>query len=209
MCSGYVQEGSIEKLSLLLDLKNSSYEKLVRSRCVFMWLTNDCLKQDLNWTKYELAVNYWFPIKIKWIGKYKIVSTLTLSQFGWCKTFNIVGSDQMFSINSIAEHLKFRSEKSFNQTTTNEVETPLFTDEKGSGFQGLVKIPENTRRMCGFHSGCNADSIEKTLVIHSPYEMPDVRHKNIKVQVLDLMKIAIDPQIKINDETILGFPVDE
>lgn len=40
-------------------------------------------------------------------------------------------------------------------------------------------------------------------------EMPDIRHRKVVMQIHEFLKIGIEPQIKITDETLLGLDVDE
>lgn len=167
-----------------------------------MWLTRDCFKNDLNWLIYELSVHYWLPLRIQWLEKYLMDPVMIISHLGWCKTFNIVNNTEMFHESSTADYLDYKID------SKNLTEFPQTTTKKEAGFHGSITLPDDLI-FCHFHTQCNGASMDKTVIIHSPFEMPTIRHKANNMQMEDLAKLAIVPRIRITDETLLHLDVDE
>lgn len=168
-----------------------------------MWSTRDCLKNDLNWLIFELSVHYWLPLKIQWLQKYTIDPVLTITHLGWCKTFNIVDRTEMFKLDSTANYFEYEIR------LQNLTEFPLTTTKKEVGFHGSIVVQEDDFTGCHFIVECNAASMEKTIVVHSPYEVPSTRHKTINLRIEELAKLAIVPKMKITDATLLHLDIDE
>jgi len=172
-----------------------------------MWVYKDCMQNDIRWKKFELGVPYWLPLQVSWAEKFSAPTSLTISHFGWCKTFNMVDTDEMFDKYSIADHLRNQAvEKTTSKIVNNP---PYYTYKKTAGYNGYIQTINNRLRFCDFSYGCNYDSAQTTIVVHSPYEMPDIRHRRFVIGYLEFSKITIEAQIKITDETLLSLDVDE
>ncbi|XP_070491511.1 pickpocket protein 28-like [Chironomus tepperi] len=211
ICSGAIQNGSTEILSLLHDLHNISYLYYIRNKCAFMWAYKECYEYDMKWKQFELAMHFWMKLYIDFAKKYEGIANLTLSAFGWCKTFNIIGYDDMFHANTAADYFKYQDVPEFDKDSylvNKEDNSPFYAVRKEAGFRAIWELNVKGSR-CLFSSGCNRDSIQTTVVIHAQHEMPDVRHRKVVINIYEFLKIAIEPQIKITDETLLGLDVDE
>lgn len=172
-----------------------------------MWVYKECLKNDIYWKKFELGMPYWLDFEVNWIDKYTATTDLTVSNFGWCKTFNLVEMTQMFNTKLLAEHL-------WNQTAVNSPSLilknkPYFTSKKTAGYKAEISKKNPKLSFCGFTNGCTHDSVQHFIIIHSPYEVPDIRHKRIFIENSDFSKIMVEAVIKITDETLLHLDVNE
>lgn len=210
ICPGTIQNGSNELFTLLQDLHNISYLNYVRHRCRGMWSFNECYVNDIRWKKYELGMHYWLNIQIDYARKYKISTNLTISAFGWCKTFNIIGFDKMFHENSATDYFKYKKMSNFDTKSKllHLKNNSISSIRKEAGFRASLEFGHQSFVTCQFMSGCNRESVQTTVVIHPQYEMPDTRHKKVVIQFHDFMKISIEPQIWITDETLLELDID-
>lgn len=176
-----------------------------------MWNMKDCYGSDMKWKMYELAMQYWLNHYAEFARKYEITSNLTISAFGWCKTFNIIGYDKMFKSNTNADYFKYQTKSNYQsrlklEKLTNET---IFSIRKEAGVRASVEFGLPRYMQCYFKAGCNRESVHTTIVIHSSDEIPDLRHRKFDMQIYDFLKITIEPQIKITDETLLGLDITE
>jgi hypothetical protein len=164
----------------------------------------------MKWKKYELGMHYWLNLNIDFARKYQITTNLTISAFGWCKTFNIIGYDKMFQENSAADYFKYKTKSKFDiKSKLQQLRNNSITSiRKEAGFRASLEFSHQSLTRCQFRSGCNRESVQTAVVIHPQHEMPDTRHKKVVMQIYEFMKISIEPQIKITDETLLGLDFD-
>lgn len=173
-----------------------------------MWVSNGCFKNDFNWTKYALAVHYNFNLRINWMDRHKVTPIMTISRFGWCKTFNVVEDHQMMNLDTTVGYFRYISQQASNPLDF-LTSMPLMTSKKDVGYRSAVSIPLMKFIPCRFGDGCNAQSLRNVLIIHSPYEMPDIKHRRLILNSHDLVKVAIEAQINIADETVLELEFNE
>lgn len=74
----------------------------------------------------------------------------------------------------------------------NTQSAPHFTTKSDFGLHGFI---------------FDADFV--TIVIHSPFETPDSRHRSFVLKESEISRLSIEPIIKITDETLLDQDVDE
>lgn len=171
ICAGAAQNGSTEILSLLQDLHNISYLNYVRGRCAFMWAFRECYDYDMNWKKFELGMHFWLKLEIDFARKFEAFTNLTLSVFGWCKTFNIIGYEDMFYENTAAEYFRYQIPPKFDYKSSlikKEDNNPYYSVRKEAGFRAIIELNVKGINRCVFTNGCNRDSVQTTVVIHAP-----------------------------------------
>lgn len=147
-------------------------------------------------------------LKILWMIKSGVSPVFIISQFGWCKTFNVVGFDQMFNLNSTAGYFQYKS--NVNSSDINLKPYSLkSTVKKEFGYQGYLSFPDDDLEYCFYSARCITDGLQSIVIVHSPYEMPDIKHRKFALRYFELSKLAIEPMIKITDETLLDTDVNE
>lgn len=147
-----------------------------------------------------------------WVQKSQLIGNITISRFGWCSTFNIMDETDMLHANSIAEYFKYQN--SSNSTKSTDIQQynepyPLFTVSKDRGISVTVHRIRDPLIQCSMIDNNCTHQRGLTLVIHSPNELPDTRHRSLNLKEQDFAKLLIEPQIKITDETLLDMDVDE
>ena len=141
---------------------------------------------NVDWIFFELSFNYWITLHIDWILKFNVDAFLTISPFGWCKTFNIINNERMFHENSVAEYVKYKIVENVYPTskfTLNLTDEPLYTTKKETGFHGFMTDHGIRYLNCNTLSPCISDTLFTTIIIHSPFEMPDQRHRHFVMQL--------------------------
>lgn len=136
--------------------------------------------------------------QIKWIRKFQGSQKITFSSYGWCNTFNVVDDQQMFHDDSIAQY--FRYKRRFSQAWIGFIsdlpnhpqQPPLITTKSDFGFHGFI---------------FDIDFV--TVVVHSPFETPDFRHRSFELSETEISRLSVEPVISITDETLLDLDIDE
>jgi hypothetical protein len=137
-------------------------------------------------------------LQIDWQRKFHGNHVITFSSHNWCNTFNIVDHSQLYHTNSTAEYFNYKpsmkSEKIglFSELQQQTEKSPLYTLKSDLGLHGFV-----------------FDEQFATVVIHSPFETPDLRHRSFIMSDSEISKLSIEPVIRITDETLLDLDVDE
>jgi len=141
----------------------------------------------------------WTFLQIIWLGKFVLSHDVTFSSLDWCNTFNIVSHEKIYHSNTTASYFKFHNPPDMEalgiqidfprKRTKNH---PLFTERSVEGFYGITYL-----------------SYGAFVVVHSPYETPDIRHRRISMQEPEFATLTIEPLIKITDETLLELDIDE
>lgn len=155
---------------------------------------NSNTTEELNDILGQLHLNF----QIDWLRKYRGVHVTTFSSYGWCSTFNIVNDRELFHGNSTAQYFMFKPSLMTEITgklvhrIINPQKPPLFTNQSDYGVHAFIFDQENA-----------------TVIIHSPFETPDLRHRNFLLTESETARISIEPVIKITDETLLDLNVDE
>lgn len=136
--------------------------------------------------------------QIAWVRKFQGTHVVTFSSYGWCNTFNIVDQNEMFFVNSTASYFNYKESyksvfiASVAGLQKNAPKTPLFTDKNDFGLHGFIFDVELV-----------------TVVIHSPYEIPDKRHRSFVLAENEISRLTIEPMIRITDETLLDQDADK
>lgn len=146
-----------------------------------------------------------------WMGKYLAKKEMIITPYGWCSIMNLVPYDKMFKPNSTNENFKpivgsLFTILGFDYKNLNET-PPLYTPKKQIGFVANIAVSQNLFRQCT--NKFNNDNWQISVVIHSPHELPDIRHQTLRVDKGETFKIYVTPEIRITDETLLGLDVDE
>ena len=155
-----------------------------------------CYKEDT--PAFAVFMQFHLNIHVNWLRKYQGTHVITFSSYGWCNTFNIVNQDQLFYENSTAEYFDYKPSSNIDQTkvfrdlTKAQLDPPLFTSKSDFGFRAISFHLQNV-----------------TVVVHSPYETPDSRHRSYSLYEFEVSRLTIEPQIRITDETLLALDVDE
>jgi len=177
--------GSSEFLSQLYKFQNSSLKSFLYNECLRIHLKKSCTEHNLDWKLFEVSFYYWTFFKIDWIVRFNVDPFLTISPFGWCKTFNIIEPDRMFHKNSVTEYIRYKNvENSYPNTkvTLNMTDEPLYSTKKEIEFHGYILLPENRFRFCNFENRCIQDALHATIIIHSASEMTN---SHLLVEFLD------------------------
>lgn len=159
-------------------------------------------------------------VDITWIRRLSVTSNLTISPYGWCNTFNLVDESEMFYENSVAEY--FYYQKTFLKSTIetlrrvknflpeNTDRLPLKTAQSNAGFQGAVYMEKSQYYACNYIlDSCRKEKKQLTLILHSPYETPDSRHRTLHFRYAEFAKLTFDPQFRITDDALLSLDIDE
>lgn len=148
--------------------------------------SKNCIKIDLNWRNSELYMQYFHQIYIAWTKKYTVQPSSIVSPFGWCFTFNIVDEFKLYQKNSTVEYYKpqkpyyydyYIKSVGYNPDLLNSTKSsPLMTSQSTSGLDIFLLMSLNQFYQCsvGF-ADCKLEDIQTTVIVHSPYEMPDIR----------------------------------
>ena len=135
---------------------------------------------------------------VDWLRKYQGTHVITFSSYNWCNTFNIVDQKEIFNNNSTADYFDYKPSSKvdqinvFRDLTKAKLNPPLFTSQSDFGFHSI-----------------NFNFKNMTVVVHSPYETPDSRHRSYSLYDYEVSRLSIEPQIRITDETLLAQDVDE
>lgn len=151
-----------------------------------------------------------------WMDKMEIKYQNTISVYGWCHTFNLLGERNMFYDNKTAKYFKeFKSLFYQNQpfTLENQFNEARYTPTKDQGFHATIEqsFNELLRKGCkgDFRKFCLSAEKQTRVVIHPPNELVDPRHRSFVISNREIHKIFVVPSIKITDETLLGLDADE
>lgn len=213
-CGESLIDESYEIFTSILQNNNATYPDWVQV-CSKDRDYLGCKFPQIHWQKFELYGQHMFRHQVIWMEKYDIYEKLVMSPFGWCHTFNIVDEDQMFYPNSVAEYfqyqrvnISYKNPKNLNNT----IKSPFFTSNKDAGLQVTIKTElEDEAIKCSqgvFGTGCNAIP-RLMIVVHSSWELPSQQHRHLILKYDDLLKVSIEPKIKITDGTLLDLDVDE
>lgn len=149
-----------------------------------------------------------------WADKYVTNSRMRISPYGWCNTFNSAVTAKMFHENSTAKY--FEGIKANNRVAIDtkltglDIKPPIHTSKKELGYLGILAQDINPLFRCTqFYELCKDTNKQTRVVIHSPFEMMDLRHRSFVMNNKEIYKVTIVPQIKITDGTLLGQDVDE
>ena len=139
----------------------------------------------------EVVDQFIVNFQVDWLRKFQGTYVITFSSYGWCKTFNIVDDSELFHENSTAQYFRHQPTNkleligSIYSLAMNPQNSPLFTAQSDFGVHAFVFDSDNT-----------------TFVIHSPYEIPDSRHKRFQLSDYEVAKLSIEPIIRITDNNL-------
>lgn len=141
----------------------------------------------MTWKNSEIYMQYFHQMDIAWI----------MHPYGWCFTFNIFDDIKLYHKNSIAEYFKpqnlyyydyyFKSAEYDSNLVNNTKSPPLVTTQSTLGLDILILMSFNQYYQCASDfADCKLEDIRTTVIVHSPYEMPDMRHQKFVTQESDL-----------------------
>lgn len=150
-----------------------------------------------------------------WIEKYKPMPRVVISDMGWCQSFNLVEFNEMFHDNSAASYFRIRTGKMSKAKTKKVYQNltevpPLYTMRKEFGFVFGLTIDRNY--YADYSSGIKHwmhNNWQVKVIVHSPFEIPDRRHKSYAVNQREIFKMLISAQIRITDESLLGINIEK
>lgn len=174
----------------------------------------------LGYKDKDVYMQYFLNVDAIWINTVTVARNLTISPYGWCHTFNIVNDLEIYHENSTSEYFRFQRpnlnsyiEKHKRIKTLlpeNKQQLPLKTTQSSAGFLGNVYMFWSKYYNCMINSvPCKDENKHLTLVVHSPYETPDIRHRSLHLRFAEFAQLTLDPQIKITDDTLMSLDVDE
>ena len=210
-CTQSMLNDSYERFVSVLTTNNATYPFSLH-RCTGRY---DCTQVVYHWTFLNVYMQYSISLNSVWIDKYRVDSKMKISQYGWCNTFNSAGVMKMYRVNKTAKY--FGSIEAWKVLSVQndklkmlEIRPPLFTTRKNKGFRGTVIQGINPLFPCkDYFEICDDENKQTRVVIHSPYEMLDPRHRSFLMNTKEVYKITVLPQIKVTDETLLELDVDE
>ena len=168
----------------------------------------------IDWSNNVAYIQFDTGLLHVWIDKYTIKSKMVISHFGWCDVFNLIDDDKMFLKNSTAEY--FNSIQGTRQLSSNlklqnlTQNLPLFTPRSELGY--TLGLTVNNNPYASGSSGVENFMYlnwEVKVILHSPLELPDRRHKSFVVNDREVFKIGVVGQIRITDKTLLDLDVYE
>jgi len=146
----------------------------------------------------EIFEQFRLNLQIDWQRKFLGTHVITFSSYNWCNIFNIVDHSQLYHKNSTAQYFNYKTPMKdqiiglFAVLQKNIKKSPLFTTKSDLGLHGFVFDEEFV-----------------TVVIHSPFETPDFRHRSFVMSDSEIARLSIEPVIRITDETLLDQDIDE
>lgn len=116
----------------------------------------------------------------------------------------------MFINNSTSMYFKFIPTKYADiygiKTQKLTQKPPFFTTSKEIGLKASISVVKSRRAACW---KCFKSDWQLRVLVHSPYELPDIRHKNFIVNKEENFRMVMTSQLKITDATLLGLDADE
>lgn len=199
----------------MVDYSYDIFSSLLKNRTYTYPFKMTEYTDHLNWKNPQAYIQFEIDKSNSWIKKYRLKTGMIISYTGWCHSFNLVEYDKMFHKNSTSEYfdifhdkiLLLRS-KNYYQNMTEH--SPFYTTRKEYGFDfGFVV---NRNYYADQYSGIEHwmyNNWQVKVIVHSSFEMPDVRHRSFDVNIQELFKIFFVVQIKITDSTLLDLDADE
>lgn len=193
-CPEFFLDSKYEIVSSLLKDKfpfdlDSCFKPSMHNGCYNINNTGDIL---------EILEQFRLNLQIDWQRKFQGTHQITFSSYNWCNTFNIVDHSQLYYKNSTAQYFNYKAPMKdqiiglFAVLQKNIKKSPLLTTKSDLGLHGFVFDEEFV-----------------TVVIHSPFETPDLRHRSFVLSDSEIARLSIEPVIRITDETLLDLDVDE
>ncbi|XP_070507966.1 uncharacterized protein [Chironomus tepperi] len=211
-CSLINYNDSYQLYSSLLTTNNASYPFDINT-CYDRY---NCGGIYYDWRNLALYLQNELFINGIWMEKISIKYQYTISFYGWCTTFNLLGEKKIFYENKTAKYFReFKSLFYKNQlfSLDNQLNEAKYTPKKEHGFHGIIEqsFNELLRKGCKgeFKKICLSTEKQTRVVIHPPTELIDPRHQTFVISNREIHKIYVLPSIKITDETLLGLDTDE
>jgi len=194
---------SYEIFSSLLFNNTASYPFKIKN-CAY----KHCKELTQNWKRLDLYIQRDITYFVTWMERFRLKPDVTISKHGWCITFNAVKDDEIMYKDRVAEYFHYQSSKdkiSFPKRAFQNFtrKNPIYTTKKDIGFHGTFEVGLN------MHFVHIIRNWQLSVILHSPYELPDARHRTIDLSEQDKSKFTIEAQIKVTDDSMLELDINE